>query len=75
MEGMFEQRFPGIDLELVAGTATAMLRKISDEHTAGVRYFDVHIGGAASMISAVSLEDRLLIRSNLICILPEVKDA
>ena len=50
IEAAFEQRFPGIDLELVAGTATAMLRRISDEHQAGVRYFDIHIGGAASMI-------------------------
>ena len=50
LEAAFEQRFPGIDLELVAGTATAMLRRISDEFQAGVRYFDIHIGGAGSMI-------------------------
>jgi iron(III) transport system substrate-binding protein len=74
MEGMFEQRFPGIDLELVAGTATAMLRKISDEHTAGVRYFDVHIGGAASMISGfVGGQIVDPIEPNLL--LPEVTDA
>jgi iron(III) transport system substrate-binding protein len=51
MEGAFEKRFPGIDLELFPATASKMLRRISDEFQAGVRYFDVHIGGAGSMIT------------------------
>ena len=73
LEAAFEQRFPGIDLELVAGTATAMLRRISDEFQAGVRYFDIHIGGAGSMISGFvggHIVDP--IEPNLI--LPEVKE-
>ena len=49
MEGTFEKRFPGIDLELFPASASKMLRRISDEFQAGVRYFDVHIGGAGSM--------------------------
>ncbi len=51
MEGAFEKRFPGIDLELFPASASKMLRRISDEFQAGVRYFDVHIGGAGSMIT------------------------
>jgi ABC-type Fe3+ transport system substrate-binding protein len=51
LEEAFEQRFPGIDLELFPGTASKMLRRISDEFQAGVRYFDVHIGGAGSIIT------------------------
>ena len=73
LEAAFEQRFPGIDLELVAGTASTMLRRISDEFQAGVRYFDVHIGGAGSMISGFvggHIVDP--IEPNLI--LPEVKE-
>jgi iron(III) transport system substrate-binding protein len=73
LEAAFEQRFPGIDLELVAGTATAMLRRISDEFQAGVRYFDIHVGGAGSMISGF-VGGRIVdpIEPNLV--LPEVKE-
>jgi iron(III) transport system substrate-binding protein len=51
MEKSFEKQFPGIDLELFPSSASKMLRRISDEFQAGVRYFDVHIGGAGSMIT------------------------
>lgn len=74
MEGLFQQRFPGIDLELHSGSASAMHRKISDEFTAGVRYFDVHIGGAVTMNSgfvAGQIVDP--IEPNLL--LPEVTDS
>jgi len=74
MEAIFEQRFPGIDLELLSGTASAMLRKITDEFTAGVRYFDVHMGGAASMLSGfVGGQIVDPIEPNLL--LPEVTDS
>jgi ABC-type Fe3+ transport system substrate-binding protein len=74
MEASFEQRFPGIDLELFPGTASKMLRRISDEFQAGVRYFDIHIGGAGSMITGFvggNIVDP--IEPNLV--LPEVKEA
>lgn len=73
MEATFEQRFPGIDLELFPGTASKMLRRISDEFQAGVRYFDIHIGGAGSMISGF-VGGRIVdpIEPNLV--LPEVKE-
>ena len=73
MEAIFEQRFPGIDLELVPGAASAMHRKISDEFAAGVRYFDVHMGGALTMITGfVGGQIVDPIEPNLL--LPEVTD-
>jgi ABC-type Fe3+ transport system substrate-binding protein len=73
METAFEQRFPGIDLELFPGTASKMLRRISDEFQAGVRYFDIHIGGAGSMITGfVGGQIVDPIEPNLV--LPEVKE-
>jgi len=74
LEAAFEQRFPGIDLELVPGSASKILRRISDEFQAGVRYFDIHVGGAGSMISGF-VGGRIVdpIEPNLI--LPEVVEA
>src|SRR6266545_4930952 len=45
----FERRF-GIELELVTGRGSAIVRRIADEYKAGVRYFDVHTGGAGTII-------------------------
>lgn len=73
MEEAFEKRFPGIDLELFPSSASKMLKRINDEFQAGVRYFDVHIGGAGSMIRGFvggHIVDP--VKPNLI--LPEVKD-
>jgi len=73
MEGAFEKQFPGIDLELFPSSASKMLRRISDEFQAGVRYFDVHVGGAGSMI-------RGFVGGNIVdpikphLLLPEVKE-
>lgn len=74
MEAIFEQRFPGIDLELMPGTASAMLRKISDEFTAGVRYFDVHLGGAVTMNSGF-VAGQIVDPIEPILLLPEVTDS
>src|SRR5262249_6974860 len=74
MEGICVQRFRAIDLDLVAGAASATHRKISTEFTAGVRYFDVHIGGALTMITGfVGGQIVDPIEPNLL--LPEVTDA
>jgi iron(III) transport system substrate-binding protein len=74
LEAAFEQRFPGIDLELVSGTASKILRRISDEFQAGVRYFDIHVGGAGSMISGF-VGGRIVDPIEPNFILPEVKEA
>jgi iron(III) transport system substrate-binding protein len=73
LEEAFEQRFPGIDLELFPGTASKMLRRISDEFQAGVRYFDIHIGGAGSMITGF-VGGRIVDPIEPSLVLPEVKE-
>jgi iron(III) transport system substrate-binding protein len=73
LEEAFEQRFPGIDLELFPGTASKMLRRISDEFQAGVRYFDIHIGGAGSIITGF-VGGRIVDPIEPSLVLPEVKE-
>ena len=55
MEGVFERRFPGIDLELVPGRGSKNVRRIADEFRGGVHYFDVHIGGSLSLLTGLVL--------------------
>ena len=50
IEPAFEKQFPDIDLEPVPGRGSKNIKRIADEHNAGVRYFDVHIGGSQSML-------------------------
>ena len=66
----FERRF-GIELELVTGRGSTIVKKIADEHTAGVQFFDVHTGGSGPVIYGLAgivepVESQF--------ILPEVKD-
>ena len=66
----FERRF-GIELELVTGRGSTIVKKIADEHTAGVQFFDVHTGGSGAIIYGLAgivepVESQF--------ILPEVKD-
>jgi len=66
----FERRF-GIELELVTGRGSAIVKKIADEHRAGVQFFDIHTGGSGSIIYGLAgvidpVESQF--------ILPEVKD-
>jgi ABC-type Fe3+ transport system substrate-binding protein len=66
----FERRF-GIELELVTGRGSAIVKKIADEHRAGVQFFDVHTGGSGPMIYGLAgivepVESQF--------ILPEVKE-
>jgi iron(III) transport system substrate-binding protein len=49
LKEVFEKRF-GIELELVSGGGSSIVRRIADEYKAGVRYFDVHTGGSGSII-------------------------
>ena len=66
----FERRF-AIELELVTGRGSTIVKKIADEHTAGVQFFDVHTGGSGAIIYGLAgivepVESQF--------ILPEVKD-
>jgi iron(III) transport system substrate-binding protein len=49
------------------------VRKIADEHKAGVRYVDVHIGGTSSAVQGL-LNENVLDPVEPYFILPEVKD-
>ena len=74
MEGVFERRFPGIDLELVPGRGSKNVRRIADELKAGVRYFDVHIGGSLSMLTGL-VRVGVVVPIEPYFLLPEVKDS
>ena len=66
----FEKRF-GIELELISGRGSQIIRRIADEYKAGLHYFDVHTGGAgATLYGLAGIMDPV----ESYFILPEVKD-
>lgn len=71
-EEIFKKRF-GIDAELFAGRGSAIIRRIADESKAGVRYFDLHMGGTQSMITGLVFE-KIVEPVEPYMILPEVKE-
>jgi iron(III) transport system substrate-binding protein len=73
IEEAFKKRFSGIDLELVPSRGTAIVSRIASEHKAGVRHFDIHIGGSNSSVSGL-LDIGILEPIEPYFILPEVKD-
>ena len=73
IETHFEKRF-GVDVEPVAGTAAAAIRRIAQESKAGVHYFDLHLGGSESLVTAL-LPEGLLEPLPSWMVLPEVSDA
>jgi iron(III) transport system substrate-binding protein len=73
-EEAFRRSFPGIEIEMVTGRGAAVVRRIQDEAKAGIRYFDIHLGGSSSAVSGLLAEGALdPIEPSLI--LPEVKEA
>lgn len=72
IEARFEKRF-GIDVEAVTGRASSIVRKMVEEYKAGVRYFDLHIGGSQSILTGL-LPEGVLEAVEPAMILPEVKD-
>jgi len=66
----FERRF-GIELELVTGRGSAIVKKIADEHRAGVQYFDIHTGGSGAIIYGLA---GIVEPVEAQFILPEVKE-
>ena len=72
-EEAFKKRFSGIDVELVPSRGTAIVSRIASEHKAGVRHFDIHIGGSNSAVSGL-LDEGILEPIEPYFILPEVKD-
>ena len=61
IEEQFKKRF-GIEVEVFTARGSTGVRRMADEFKAGVRHFDLHIGGSSSIISGM-LDEGILIRS------------
>jgi len=72
LESAFKQRY-GIQVESVTARGSASVRRIADEAKAGVRYFDLHLGGSQSIITGL-MPERILAPVADYFLLPEVKD-
>jgi len=73
IEKLFEKRY-GIDVEPVVGRASTVVRKMVDEAKAGLRYTDLHMGGAESLLTGM-LPEGIIDPLEPYMLLPEVKDA
>ena len=72
MEIAFSRRY-GIATEFVPARGGAVVQRIVSEAKAGVQYFDLHIGGTESVITAI-LPENILDPIDGYLILPEVRD-
>src|SRR5262245_12701102 len=52
IEDHFKERY-GVEVEVFTARGSAGVRRMADEFKAGVRHFDLHIGGSASIISGM----------------------
>jgi len=68
----FQKRF-GIEVEVFTSRGSAGVRRMADEFKAGVRHFDLHIGGSSSIVSGM-LDESILDPIEPWLTLPEVKD-
>lgn len=68
----FKSRFPAIELELTTSRGPTNASKISAEHAAGMRYFDLLISGTSTPFNL--LNAGILDPVEPLLILPEVKD-
>ena len=72
MEIAFTRRY-GIATEFVPARGGAVVQRLVSEAKAGVQYFDLHIGGTESVITAM-LPENILDAIDPYLILPEVND-
>jgi ABC-type Fe3+ transport system substrate-binding protein len=72
IEEQFKKRF-GIEVEVFTARGSAGVRRMADEFKAGVRHFDLHIGGSSSIISGM-LDEGIIDPIDAWLVLPEVKD-
>ena len=72
IEEQFNKRY-GIEVETFTARGSAAVRRMADEFKAGVRHFDLHIGGSSSIISGM-LDEGILGPIEPWLALPEVKD-
>jgi iron(III) transport system substrate-binding protein len=72
LEEQFKRRY-GIEVEVFTARGSAAVRRMADEFKAGVRHFDLHIGGSSSIISGM-LDEGILDPIEPWMALPEVRD-
>jgi len=72
VEEQFKKRY-GIEVETFTARGSAGVRRMADEFKAGVRHFDLHIGGSSSIVSGM-LDEGILDPIEPWMVLPEVKD-
>jgi iron(III) transport system substrate-binding protein len=72
LEENFKKRY-GIEVETFTARGSAGVRRMADEFKAGVRHFDLHIGGSSSIISGM-LDEGIIDPIEPWLVLPEVKD-
>jgi iron(III) transport system substrate-binding protein len=72
-EAGFQKKFSGIELELSVARGASNINKIAEEHNAGVRNVDLHIGGTTSIVTGL-LAPSLLEPIPPSMLLPEVSD-
>ena len=72
IEEQFKKRH-GVEVETFTSRGSAGVRRMADEFKAGVRHFDLHIGGSSSIISGM-LDEGILDPIEPWLALPEVKD-
>jgi iron(III) transport system substrate-binding protein len=72
IQGSFQKRFD-IEVELFTARGGAGVRRMADEFKAGIRHFDLHIGGTSSIITGM-LDEGILAPVEPSLMLPEVKD-
>jgi len=72
IEEQFKKRF-GIEVEVFTARGSTGVRRMADEFKAGVRHFDLHIGGSSSIISGMH-DEGIIDAIEPWLVLPEVKD-
>src|SRR5512147_1773189 len=72
IEEQFKKRY-GIEVEVFTARGSSGVRRMADEFKAGVRHFDLHIGGSSSIISGM-LHEGIIDSVDPWLVLPEVRD-
>src|SRR5919109_307419 len=72
VEEQFKKRY-GIEVETLTARGSAGVRRMADEFKAGVRHFDLHLGGSSSIVSGM-LDGGSFHPIEPWLMLPEVKD-
>jgi iron(III) transport system substrate-binding protein len=72
VEEQFKKRY-GLEVETYTARGSSAVRRMADEFKAGVRSFDLHIGGSSSIVSGM-LDEGILDPIEPWLALPEVKD-